>query len=229
MLFHPSNLPYWIFLSLGVFLFLVIILSGSGNHDFGSDCDTTVDLDFDASLDHALDGGVDSSLHAWDILGGLGIGKAPLMLLLASDLSILGLSGWILNVTVGQFLGWLPSPLVEGALFLGSMAIALFIGSLIAQPIGQAFAGFGEDASGDRLIGCLGTVSSANIPMYHNHRIGQVDVIDPAHNRVTINATLPPWASVIPHLGDPVLVIDHQSTHYIVIAKDSIDQEQWQG
>jgi hypothetical protein len=107
------------------------------------------------------------------------------------------------------------------------MAISLFLGGLISRPLGKIFASFGEDASSDRLIGCIGTVSSAFIPHQHRNKIGQVDVIDSARNLVTINATLPDWANVLPRRGEKVLVIERWEQYYLVVAKDSSDQEHW--
>ena len=73
MLFHPANLPYWIFLGMGVLLFLFVIISGGGDDDVDIDTDVDTDADFDFN-------GL--------FLGWLGIGKAPLILLLATDLSL---------------------------------------------------------------------------------------------------------------------------------------------
>ena len=58
-------------------------------------------------------------------------------------------------------------------------------------------------------------------------RIGQVDVIDKFGNLVTINATIPEWATVSPHHGEKVIVIDRQQDVYFAIAKDSPDVEHW--
>ncbi|MBD1931603.1 MULTISPECIES: OB-fold-containig protein [Cyanophyceae] len=215
MLFNPANLPYWIFLGMGVLLFLLVIVSGGGD----SDVDADVDVDADA----------EGEFGGLEILGWLGIGKAPLILLLGTDFSLWGVIGWMLNVWVGSLTGGIPSRFfgLGGVVLLGSMAISLFLGGLISRPLGKIFASFGEDASSDRLIGCIGTVSSAFIPHQHRNKIGQVDVIDSARNLVTINATLPNWANVLPRRGEKVLVIERWEQYYLVVAKDSLDQEHW--
>lgn len=215
MLFDPANLPYWIFLGIGVILFLLVIFAGGGD----------IDSDMDADIDADADG----DFGSFAVLGWLGIGQAPLILLLATDLSVWGVTGWMLNVWIGKMLGHIPSNFFGfgGVVLLGSLILSLFIGSLIARPIGKVFAAFGEDTSSDRLIGCIGRVTSVTIPLENQGKIGQVDAIDSAHNLVTISATLPEWATVFPRRGDKVIVIDRLTQSYLVIAKDSLDQERW--
>lgn len=221
MLFDIVNLPYWIFLSMGVLLYLVVILSGGGDDDVEVDADADIDIDADADIDTSSD------FNFPEVLGWLGLGKAPLILLLATDFSLLGLIGWMLNVAFAGITGDIPTGLMVGIISGLALFLSLAIGSFIARPIGQVFASFGEDASGDRLIGCQGTVSSLTIPTENQGKIGQVDVLDSAHNLVTVNATLPSWATVVPGRGTQVLVIERQPHSYLVIAKDSSDEQQW--
>ncbi|MBD1941373.1 DUF1449 family protein [Coleofasciculus sp. FACHB-712] len=226
MLFHSANLPYWMFLGMGVLLFLLVIVSGGGDSDVDADIDADIDTDVDV-ID--VDTDTDGSFNSLEILGWLGIGKAPLILLLGTDFSLWGVIGWMLNVWVGSLTGGIPYRFfgLGGVVLLSSMAISLFLGGLISRPLGKIFAAFGEDASSDRLIGCFGTVSSAFIPHKHRGKIGQVDVIDSARNLVTISATLPDWATVLPRRNEKVLVIERLEHHYLVVAKDSPDQEHW--
>lgn len=217
-MFNFSNLPYWLFLGLGISLFLFVIFSGGGDDDINSDLDADADADFDADSD-----GDFSPMQA---LGWLGIGKAPLILLLAVDLSLWGLIGWMLNASFGIWLGG-GAGLVGVGILLSSLVLSLLAGSVIARPLGQIFAAFGEDASGDRLVGCIGTVCTSLIPHQSDRKIGQVDVVDPAKNLVTVNAVLPDWAETIPKLGQKVLVIDRSLSTYLVVAQDSPDQDFW--
>lgn len=210
MLFHPTNLPYIIFLGLGVSLFLLVIFSGGLDNE--AELDADADLDVDANL----------NFGSLEILGWLGIGKAPLILLLATDFSLWGVTGWILNVVLG-----IPTGIFSGFVLIGSMVVSLFFGSLLSHPLGKMFASFGEDTSSDRLIGCLGTVNSSFIPTENQGKIGQVDVIDSAQNLVTIDATLPQWATIIPRRGQEVIVIDRQPHSYLVIANEIAERERW--
>lgn len=236
MLFNPANLPYWIFLGMGVLLFLLVIVSGGGDDDIELDADAEIDLDVDVDVNAEIgDGGLhldtdsdsEGEFSALQILGWLGFGKAPLLLLLATDFSLLGLIGWILNVTWAGIWGSFPQGFWAGIVATLALVMSLFLGSLIARPLGKIFASFGEDASGDRLIGCIGTVSSARIPLETEGKIGQVDVLDTARNLVTITANLPEWAKIVPCRNQKVLVIDRQPKSYLVIAKDSSDEDLW--
>lgn len=235
-LFDLSNLPYWILLGMGVLLFLFVIVSGGGDDDLDVDADVDVDadLDVDVDVDSPVDLDIDADADAdasdfsmLQALAWLGFGKAPLILLLATDLSLWGLVGWMLNVFVGGVLAGLLGGLIGGVIFAGSFIIALLLGGQIAKPIGKVFASFGEDVSSDRLVGCIGTVSTVRIPTITEGKIGQVDVLDPARNLVTVNAILPDWATIIPIRGDKVLVIERSPQGYLVICKDSSDQDKW--
>jgi hypothetical protein len=212
-LFNTANLPYWIFLGLGVALFLTIVLAGFDEED-GGDGDSG-----------DLEG--DNLFSEW--MGWLGIGKAPLILVLGNLLSLWGLIGWTLNVVIGGILGFVPTQLVGwGGLVFGlSLAVSLWLNAQIARPLGTLFASIGEDVRSDRLIGCVGTVASTTIPYVQQAKIGQIDVVDPSRNRITVSATLPAWATVVPQRGDSVLIIDHQAQTYSVICKDSADEYRW--
>lgn len=224
MVFDLANLPYWIFLSLGVVLFLLVIFSGGGDNDADVDGDVDIDGDWDTDLDIEVDADADGGFTALQALGWLGLGKAPLLLLLAIDFSLWGLLGWVLNLLLG-----IPTGLLGNAVLIVSLILGLLGGSIISRPIGKLFAAFGEDTRGDRLIGCTGTVVSVNIPQQPTTQIGQVDAIDPAHNLVSINVQLPDWATQIPKRGDPVIIIEYSENFYLVVSKDSVDQKRWLG
>lgn len=213
-MFDSANATYWIFLAIGILLFLLVIISGGGDDDADFSSDT--DLDFDT----------DAEISLGSVLGWLGFGKAPLLLLLATDFSIWGLTGWFLNTIAGEFTGTVPDRWfgLGGAILLVSLGLSLFAGNLSARAIGPIFASFSEDTSSERLIGCEGKVTSATIP---KGRIGQVDAIDPQGNRVTLSATLPDWAEQMPQRGTDVVIIDRQPHAYIVIAKAGSDRDRW--
>ena len=203
MLFNFANLPYWILLGAGILMFLFVISTGLGEEN--------IDIDSD------------NGVESLETLGWLGIGQVPLILLLATDLSFWGLIGWTLNILFG-----IPNGFFGVTVFIASMILSLILGSFIARPIGKIFfQSFGEDVSSDRLLGCIGTVTSTLVPKENQGKIAQVDVIDTAKNLVTINANLPSWATKIPHRGEKIIVIDRQTKSYLVIAKDSVDRDRW--
>lgn len=220
MLFDLAHLPYWIVLGMGILLFLTVILGGIGDEDVDLEGDIDADL-----VDLDLDG--ESDITPLIIIHWLGFGRAPLILLLATDFSLLGVMGWLLNVVIAEITGEIPQGWAGGLVFAVAVAIALGSGGLIARPLGKVFAQFGEETSGDRLLGCEGTVSSSDIPYASEKRIGQVMVLDAARNRLTLPSSIPDWAQVQPRHGERVIIIDRQEGYYLVLAKDSIDQGQW--
>jgi Protein of unknown function (DUF1449) len=229
-LFDLSNLPYWILLGIGVLLFMLVIISGGGDDDPDLDADLDLGDSPDFDLAAAANGEVSSDQSDFNIaqtLTLLGIGRAPLILLIAIDFSLWGLLGWLANVLLGTILGGWLGGAVSGVILLVSLGLALASGGQIAKPIGKIFAAFGEDVSADRLIGCIGTVSTAAIPVVGQGRIGQVDVLDPARNLVTVNAVLPEWAEMKPQRGMKVLVIERLASSYGVILQNSTDQDRW--
>ncbi|MDB9446877.1 OB-fold-containig protein [Anabaena sp. CS-542/02] len=209
MLFNPANLPYWIFLGMGIllFVFLIISIGGDGDVEYDDDIDIQVNLD--------------------QLLGWTGIGKAPLILLLATDLSLWGILGLILNSWAISLSKGNLSGFISGTVLLISLIISLLLGRLIAQVIGKIFAEFGEDTSKERLIGCLGTVTSFYIPSEQEGKIGQIDILDGKSNFLTISAVLPKWATVSPKRGETVIVIEINQQNYVVIAHKSRDEELW--
>ena len=208
MLFDLANFTYWILLTIGFFLFLLIIFSGG----------TDDDLDLDAG---------DANFGPIEILSVFGVGKAPLLLLLAIDFSLWGAIGWIVNVFIASAIGSIPRGFFGGLILFGSFAVSIYTGGLISRPLGKLFAAFGEDTSSDRSLGCVGTVVSPKVPFTNSGRIAQADVFDAAGNLSTINITLPQWATVVPVRGDRVLIIDLQKNSYLAVAKDSPDESQW--
>ncbi len=219
MLFDLANFTYWIFLAIGVLLFLLVIFSGGTDEDL--DVDTNADLDVD------LDADADADFGPIQILTWFGLGKAPLLLLLAVDFSLWGLIGWMVNVFVASAIGFIPTGLVGSLILFSSFAVSIYTGGLISRPLGKLFASFGEDTSRTRSIGCVATVISPQVPFNNSGRIAQADVFDAASNLQTINITLPQWATVIPKRGDRVLIIDLNKNSYLVIAKDSLDESRW--
>lgn len=223
MLFSLANLPYWILMLIGVALFLAIILLGGGDDDIDTDVDADVDVDTDVDSDADFNAGLLS------ILGFLGIGKVPLILLLAMNFSLWGMIGWMLNIWVSQLIGEIPINIlgIGGIIFGASLVVSLVISNWLAYPIGKIFAPFSEDVSSTRLVGHIGTVTSKKVPHHTEGKVGQVDVFDSTHNLVTIEVSLPSWAKVIPHRQDKVLIIEYRETVYLVIAKDSSDEDKW--
>ena len=237
MLLHPANLLYWVLIGIGVAFFLLIIISGGGEE--GGEIDSDVDINFESngfSLDADVEADIEADLNsegdefnALQVLTWFGVGKAPLMILLAIDFSAWGVAGWTLNTILGTLIGRIPDRFfgLGGLIFFGSLFIGVWTGKLLSYPLGQMFSSFGEDVKSERLIGCVGTVSSKTIPYLIEGKIGQADVYDTAGNLVTISVSLPHWADVIPHHGQQILIIEREEHSYLGIAKDSSDEDKW--
>lgn len=200
MIWALAYLPYWIVLALGVALFGIAIV---------------------ASDDTDLDGAADLP---WAVLG---LGELPLLILLALDLSLWGVLGWSFSILAAVLMGAVPGTGLAIAIFVFSLGLSLWFGSLIARPVGRLFATFGEDTSSNRLLGCVGTVSSKQIPPEREGTIGQVDLIDQQRNLVTVSAICPDWATQRPQYGQRVIAIDEHPRGYLVIVNDSADAATW--
>lgn len=202
---------------MGVLLFLTVI--------FGDVGDEEVELEGDVDpLEVEVE--LEEGISFLSIVHWLGVGKAPLILLLALDFSLLGVFGWFFNVLFYTLSGGWPGGIWSGGIAMAALLLALTIGGLCSRPLGQIFAQFSEDTSRDRLLGCSGHVSSAHIPP-RGAGIGQVSVLDANRNRLILPAVLPPWATVTPQHGQEILIIDRQENEYIVVAKDSLDEATW--
>ena len=237
MLLHPANLLYWVLIFIGVAFFLLVIVSGGG--DEGGDIDGDIDINIDSNgfnLEADVEADIEADVNGdgddinpFQLLTWFGLGKAPLMILLGIYFSAWGVAGWTLNTIFASLTGTIPYRFfgLGGLVFFVSLFIGLWTGKLLSNPIGQIFSSFGEDVKSERLIGCVGTVTSKTIPYLIEGKIGQADVYDTAGNLVTISISLPHWADVIPHHGQQILIIDRQEHSYIGISKDSSDEDKW--
>jgi hypothetical protein len=233
LLFDLANLTYWIFLGIGIALFLLVIISGGDEQDLDTDADMNVDVDADSEVElnvpvnDDIDADTDSDFSFWSILSWFGVGNSPLLILLAIDFSTWGVTGWFLNALVGTFLNGIPRGFLGLLIFVVSFIFSLWAGKVLSHPIGLIFKEFGEEINSDRLIGCVGTVTSKQVPHITTGRIAQADVLDNASNLVTVEICLPEWAKVIPLKGDDVLIIEQRKNCFLAIAKDSSDEDKW--
>ena len=239
MLFDIANLTYWIFLAIGIVFFLTVIISGAEDQDFDTDADMDFDIDADIEMEMDSDFDGDNEMPTdleidnnnyfsfWLFLSWLGFGKSPLFILLAIDFSTWGVTGWFLNVMIGGINNKIPTGITAVIIFIISFIFALWVGKVLSQPIGQIFQDVGEEVVGERLIGCIGQVVSKKVPYIIEGRIAQADVIDNARNLVTVSVCLPEWATVTPLRGEAILIIEQRKNFYLVIAKDTSDEDKW--
>lgn len=227
MLFHPANLPFWLLLTLGLLCLSFILLSGGEDDSAGLGSDSEVDLNLD--LDLEADG--EAPPGALQYLGWLGLGQAPLLLLLGIDFSLWGVLGWGFNVVWAQLAGGFPQGFAAWLVLLLPGGLSLWIGRLLSRPLGAMFKPFSQDAHPERLIGCLATVTSKALPYRKEGKVGQLLARDGAGNVLAVSAALPAWATVVPRHNQTALIIEilPDSEGYLAIAKDSSDEDKWLG
>lgn len=194
MLFSWYNLPFTLMLLMcGVFALLQLIgLGGDGDSDldadFDADLDADIDLDFDADAD--VDADIDADLDAdggfdsLSVLAFLGIGKAPLMVVLVVLLGSMGIIGWTLNTLLEAILGSYPA---WGLVVVFPIAFILggLISSRVARLIGRLLPSINTTAtSAAGLVGRRGAVISPRV----DSRYGLVRVRDQGGTLISVFA-----------------------------------------
>jgi hypothetical protein len=155
--------------------------------DADADVDTDADVDADADVDHDLDHdtSTDAIPGALSLLAFVGMGKAPLAVVLLILFGSIGILGWVLNSLVQQVLGAYP-----GIAFAGVMPITLiagvFISSRASRLIGRALPPVSTTAMRARaFVGRRGTVISP----YVDARYGLVHLRDQGGTLISVFAT----------------------------------------
>jgi membrane protein implicated in regulation of membrane protease activity len=174
-IFAWYNLPFTIMLMLcGLFAVLQLIGLGDDSDseldaDFDADLDADLDFDADADFDADIDADADLDVDAdglpdlLSVLAFLGVGKAPLMVVLVVLLGSMAVIGWTLNTVLEAVLGSYPA---WGLLLV--LPIAFIVGGLISSRvsryIGRALPSINSTATGaSGLIGRRGAVISPRI------------------------------------------------------------------
>lgn len=193
------NLPFTLLLMSCIFLALLQLIGLGSDSDSEADLDSDLDLEATADLDGDLDvdGDVDGDLdHDFDPGGGdfsnilsalafLGVGKAPLMVVLLLLFGSVGLSGWIFNSFVQNRLGYYPSLAFALILPLSLIFGGLF-SSRTARFIGRALPPISTTAShAAALVGRRGTVISPAV----DQKYGLVRLRDGGGTLINIFAT----------------------------------------
>lgn len=227
MLFHSANLPFWLLLALGLLCLSLILFTGG--EDDSADLGSDSDLDLNLDLDLDADVGAETPPGVIQYLSWLGLGQAPLLLLLGIDFSLWGVLGWGLNVLWAQLAGGFPQGFGAWLVLLLPGLLSLWTGRLLSRPLGAVFKPFSQDAHPERLIGCLGTVTSKALPYRAEGKVGQILARDSAGNVLAVSAALPAWAAVVPRHNQTALIIEvlPDSEGYLAIAKDSSDEDKW--
>ena len=225
------NLPFTLMLVLGVALagLQLLGLSHDGDADADGDvdvdgdidadvdadadvgADTDVDHDIDHDVDHDLDHDVEhdisrDSLSGFSWLAFIGIGKAPLMVVILIVLMTTGLLGWILNGLAVGILGFFPG-LVLLATFLVSLVAGSLVTSRITRFIGRALPPVSTTATrAQSLVGRPGTVTSPFV----DGRYGMVHLRDDGGTLISLFATTEDEKPIT--RGEPVILLSYDAT-----------------
>lgn len=169
------NLPFTLMLLFCVVLtaLQLVGLGGDGGADADLDADFDLDADLDADID--LDAEVDVDVDAdadidadgvpdfLSVLAFLGVGKAPLLVVLLILLGSIGILGWTMNSLILGIFGSYPP-----WAFIVTLIVSLIGGSLIssrlARLIGQALPSISTTATAATgLVGRRGEVISPRV------------------------------------------------------------------
>jgi membrane protein implicated in regulation of membrane protease activity len=178
-------------------------------------------VEHDASSDA---GGV----PAWaELLRFLGVGQAPLTMVLLVLMGGFGILGWVMNALILSVspsylkFSWLPAWLAWLP-FIAVLIVDLMLGawftSRVAVFIGRAVPAFSSTATSvKRLVSRRGHVVSPQV----DEKYGQVKVRDPGGTLITVFAVVDPGKPPIPRDTDVILVeYDDAKKVFIVVPSD---------
>jgi membrane protein implicated in regulation of membrane protease activity len=131
------NLPFSALLVICALMCVLQLIGLGGEQDTDADADADGDLDGDADADS--DAETDADSDAGGALGGLaflGVGKAPLAIVLAILTGATGLIGWVLNaVSAAPVTFGLPGLVLTGTV---SLVLGVLLTGRVARLIGRA-------------------------------------------------------------------------------------------
>jgi membrane protein implicated in regulation of membrane protease activity len=193
--------------------------------EHGLDVDHDVSVDHDADLGHDLDHDLDHDVGhdaggapAWTgALRFLGVGQAPLTMVLLVLLGGFGMLGWIANASVLGIMPQYPA-WVLAIVLLFDLFIAAWFTSRVAGFIGRAVPAFASTATSvKRLVSRRGHVVSPQV----DEKYGQVKVRDPGGTLITVFAVVDPGKPPIPRDAEVVLVeYDEAKKVFVVVPSD---------
>jgi membrane protein implicated in regulation of membrane protease activity len=181
------------------------------HHDIDHDIDHAIDHDIDHDVDQDLEHTADhdmsrDSLSAFSWLAFIGIGKAPLMVVILIVLLTTGLLGWILNGLALGILGVFPGLLLL-ATFLVSLAAGSLVTSRITRFIGRVLPPVSTTATrAQALVGRPGTVISPFV----DARYGMVHLRDDGGTLISLFAITEEEKPIA--RGESVILLSYDAT-----------------
>lgn len=197
----PVNLVLTIMLVLCLAYWLLVAL--------GSIALDTLDIDLDADLDTAGDGGFSGGSIALGVGKFLNVGEVPLMILLSIYLLVLWLVGMFVHPWVG---GW--GVIVQVLALVPMGIVAALVTKLLTQPLASVFRKLREAEEAERhlnLVGMRGRVISGEV----NERYGQIEV-ETQGNPVKLNARIAAGEADLAKGSEVVIVAQQDDNTYLV-------------
>ena len=177
------------------------------HHDLDSDIGHDIDHDIDHDLDHDVEHDISrDSLSGFSWLAFIGIGKAPLMVVILIVLMTTGLLGWLVNGLAVGILGFFP-----GLLLLATFLVSLLAGSLVTSRvtrfIGRALPPVSTTATrAQGLVGRPGTVISPFV----DGRYGMVHLRDDGGTLISLFAITEDEQPIV--RGESVILLSYDAT-----------------
>ncbi len=171
-------------------------------HDFEHDLDHDLDHDIDHDLEHDVS---HDSISGFSWLAFIGIGKAPLMVVILIVLMTTGLLGWFLNGLAVGVLGFFPA-----LLLLVTLMVSIVVGSLITSRvtrfIGRTLPPVSTTATrAQALVGRPGTVISPFV----DPRYGMVHLRDDGGTLISVFAVTEDEQPIA--RGEPVILLSYDA------------------
>jgi membrane protein implicated in regulation of membrane protease activity len=204
------NLPFTLMVFTCMLLATLQVMGLSAEQDADVDADVDVDVDADVDVDvdadvamevdTDLDGDVDgdgdfdhdadvdggSGLSSLALLAFLGVGKAPLLVVLMILLGAAGIFGWLLNSLAESYLRVYSAPVLALVLPL-SLGLSSVLTSRTARFIGRALPPVSTTATrAHALVGRRGVVTSPFV----DHKYGLVRLRDAGGTLISVFAII---------------------------------------
>ncbi len=160
-------------------------LSHDIDHDLSHDVDHDVDHDVEHEVSHDVSGS--GTPGVLNVLAFIGLGKAPLMVVLLILFGSIGLLGWIINSILANTFGQYPGVAVATAVFPITVVVGAIISSRTARFIGRALPPISTTATrAQALVGRRGTVISP----YVDTKYGMVHLRDEGGTLLNVFAVI---------------------------------------
>jgi hypothetical protein len=203
---HSVDLDHSLDLDHGADLDQDVSLDHSLDMDHNADLDHAASVEHDADADHAgMDVG-ERSLSFLSLLAFIGVGKAPLMVVLLILFFAMGSIGWVLNGIATRFFSIYPALCFVGVL-PGAIGAGAMVSSRAARAIGRALPPVSTTAMrAQEMVGMRGVVVSP----YVDERYGQIRLRTPGGTLITVFGVTSAPEPI--HRGEPVVLVSYNES-----------------